>query len=160
MRRSHFLFALAAFFSTPAMAQQTISLEVMVGTVLVDSEAGLVQADSSTVLQAGDRVFLKSGSAALLSNLENGCFISLRSAGQYLVPEMADCTAGRASVMQSTISVIPANGSFGAAPVVYGADTGFAPIAVGLGFSAIVAGAAIYTTVLETEEKVVTVSAP
>jgi hypothetical protein len=159
MRRSYFFFALAMSIATPALAQQNVSIEVMAGTVLVDSEAGLVAADSQTILKTGDRVFLKTGSAALLSNTENGCFVSLRTAGEFTVPEMTGCTAGQASVLPSNFEVIPANG-FPAAPVAYGSGAGFAPVAVGATFIVATAAAAIYTTVLEHEDVPVAVSVP
>jgi hypothetical protein len=159
MQRSHFFFMLAMSIATPALAQQNVSMEVMVGTVLIDSEAGLVAANGQTVLKTGDRIFLKAGSAALLSNAESGCFVSLRTAGEYTVPEMTGCVAGQASVLPSNFEVIPANG-FPAAPVAYASGPGFTPIAVGAAFVAATAGVALYTTVLQNEEKPVAVSIP
>jgi hypothetical protein len=158
MRRSHFIFALALFTATPAIAQQTVTLEVMAGVVLVDSPAGLAKADATTTLKTGDRLYLKSGSAALLSNVENGCFVSLRSAGKYVVPDMADCVSGHASVMPSNFVVEPTNGQ--PMPMeAYAADS-FMPVAVGVSFAAIAAGAAIYTTVIENDTKPAAVSIP
>ncbi len=158
MRRSHFLFALALFSATPAMAQQTVTLEVMAGVVLVDLPTGLAKAGATTMLKAGDRIYLKSGSAAILSNVDNGCFLSLRSAGKYVVPEMADCIAGQASVMSSNFVVEPTNGQ--PMPMeAYAADS-FTPVAAGLGFAAVAVGAAVYTTVIQNDTTQAAVSIP
>jgi hypothetical protein len=165
MRHSYGLFALAMLVAaTPAFARQNVSIEVIVGTALVKTNLGLVPADSATVLKPGDRVFLKPGSAALLSNLENGCFISIRNPGAYVVPDMSECTSGQASVLPSQFAIIPANGMYGGAPPAAGyaavPEADFTPIAVAGGFVAIAAGAALYSTVIANDENVVPVSAP
>ena len=156
MQLSYLLLAMAIFAGTPAMAQKTVTLEVIVGTVLVDAEVGLVQAFSTTTLNPGDRVFLKSGSAAVLSNVENGCFISLRAAGEYIIPLMEDCTTGQASVMSSNIEVIPANGTFNSALVGGPTEAGIEPLIMATGFVAIVAGSALYSTVFSEDAAVST----
>jgi hypothetical protein len=157
MRRSHLFFAMAMTIATPAFAQDNVAIEVMVGTVLVQSELGLIAADEFTDLKAGDRIFLKAGSAAILSNIENGCFVSLRAAGEYVVPDLKNCIAGQASVMPSKFEVIPANGypAGVAAP-----SAGITPVAVGSAFVVAAASAALYATVIVEDEKPIAVSVP
>lgn len=138
--------ALMAFGATQALAEPMISLEVVVGTVLVDTVAGMTSAQGITPLKPGDRIYLKSGSTALLSDYENGCFISLRSAGQYIVPNMENCISGQASVMPSNLVVVPTNGEL---ELIAASTTGsFTPVAMGVGFFAVAASAAVYSKVV------------
>jgi hypothetical protein len=160
MRRLAFIFTLATFATTPAFAQQGISLEVIQGSAMVETASQVKKADALTYLQPGDRVLLKSDSGAILSNIENGCFISLRDAGVYTVPAMSDCAAGQASVMSSSSNIVPANGvPAPPAPAVLVAEsqTSFAPVAVGFGFATATASAALYSTVILKDKSVVPV---
>ena len=158
MRRSTLLLALTIAAATPSMAQQNVLIEVVVGTALVESSEGLVPADANTVLRAGDHVYLKSGSAALLSNVDNGCFVSLRYAGEYVVPQLENCISGQANVASSNFVVKPTNGE---AVLVEGYSTGsVAPVVAGLGFVAVTAAAVAYSTAVMNDSDPVAVSLP
>jgi hypothetical protein len=164
MRRSIILPALAFFTAAPTVALADVSLEVMQGTILVETKAGLMEADSITFLESGDRVFLKANSSAILS-FDEGCFINLRSPGQYVIPDMSNCEAGQTRILSSNFEITPANGLptpppppafYGAAPA-----SSFTPVAVGIGFVTTAAAVATYATIINPpEETVVPVSVP
>lgn len=114
------------------------ALEVISGPVYVDQGQGLAKADHFTLLEAEDRILMKVGSTALLTNNKLGCIISLRDAGLYRVPDLSNCHAGQAKVMQSEFTITPANSIFVPAQPqmvgVAGGGLGQGSVMAGLGF--------------------------
>jgi hypothetical protein len=160
MRHMICTLALLVSASGPVLAGQTdVLLEVIQGTVLAEKDHTMVSVDSSTFLRFGDRVMVKSGSTAMLSNPERGCFISLRDVGQYIVPDMSACTTGHASTMTSDFSIIPANGYPAPPPppgvyAVAPSGSTFGSVAMGLGFVVATGGVVAVSTLTESKEEV------
>jgi hypothetical protein len=164
------LCATAAFAAEPA-----VQLEVMAGKVLKQSAAGFTKAKSGTPLKAGDRLMLREGAAAILNAAESGCFVSLREAGLYVVPDLANCTPGQTQVLASQAKIEPVNGIY---EPVYPEEPGYPPppmdpgiglippppppiaaapvsgVLVAGGFVSIIAAATLYSTVIEKDEPV------
>ncbi len=167
MRQTIFGIFLAALCANTAVAKEPqAALEVILGSVYVDQGNGLVKAAPASQLLANDKVFLKAGSAALLSSLDGGCIVSLREAGIYVVPDFTDCNAGQASVLPSDFSIVPANGvpPPPSPEAVYGgyanaAGASNSAILMGVGFAAVTVAAATYTAVTEQEVVEMPVSA-
>jgi hypothetical protein len=181
MRKLLLLSASLAFTSAAFATEPAITLEVMAGKVFVQTTSGLTAAKNGSALQPGETLVLKQGSAAMLSAAESGCFVSLREAGVYQVPALANCTPGQAAVLQSTAVINPANGYPDIPPdlppdVIYPETVPGAgvippppppppPVAAsgfifGAGFAATVAGVAIFNVVVEEDEVIIPVSHP
>lgn len=152
-------------------AEPPVRLEVMAGQVMKQSELGFTLVKTGTALQSGDTLMLKDGSAAILNAGDSGCFVSLRKAGIYVVPNLADCVPGQAQVLPSQAVIEPANGVYEPVypePPVY-PDIGIIPppppphmaaahgsgLLMAGGFASIVAAVTLYTTVIEEDEKAV-----
>jgi hypothetical protein len=168
MRISFLLAAPLALATAATAAEPPVRLEVMAGQVMKQSELGFTLVKTGTVLQAGETLMLKDGSAAILNAGESGCFISLRKAGVYVVPNLADCVPGQAQVLPSQAVIEPANGVYEPVYPEPPIDPGIGlipppppPMAAvhgsGLlmagGFVTIVAAVTLYSTVVEEDEK-------
>ncbi len=128
-------------------------IEVVQGSAFLTTESGLTKAQTGMTLSVGQEVVLKDNATAILSNSETGCFVSLREAGTYRVPDMADCRAGTAMVLKTGFQITPTNG-FPPPPPAPFAGASVESLVVGLGFAGVVAGAALYTFVTTTDEPI------
>jgi hypothetical protein len=170
MRNILLLAAPLVLATAAAAAEPPVRLEVMAGQVMKQSEFGFTLVKTGTTLQAGDTLMLKDGAAAILNAGDSGCFISLRKAGVYVVPNLVDCVPGQAQVLPSQAVIEPANGVYEPVYPEPPIDPGIGlipppppPMAAahgsGLlmagGFVTIVAAATLYSTVIEEDEKAV-----
>jgi hypothetical protein len=166
MRRLVYCFLFASLLGGHAVAEQMpAALEVISGPVYVDQGEGLVKADDFTLLNSDDRILMKVGSTALLTNNKLGCTISLRDAGLYRVPDMTNCNAGQAKVMQSDITITPANGIFvpaqpSQAGFVVGGGGGSGSVMAGLGFFGLVGLTVVTNAIFEESPVESPVSSP
>jgi hypothetical protein len=147
MRSLFVLAGLVACCSTASLASAAApEIEVIQGPVYIATDDGMIPAVTGMIVGVGQSVLLKGRATALLSDSETGCFVSLRVAGSYRVPDMSHCHAGSAMILKTGYQVIPTNGGtyLPAAP-----GAGFAPVAIGLGFAGVVASAAAYNIVVE-----------
>lgn len=155
MRRMVYGFMVVAACTNAGVAgQSSAALEIISGPVFVDQGNGFVEADLYTMLNREDRILMKAGGTALLINHKLGCTLSLRAAGLYRVPDMSHCLAGQASVLQSDITITPANGVFVPAEPVFvstagGVAASESSLLFGLGFFAVSSLAAVTNTILE-----------
>jgi hypothetical protein len=164
MRTLILLGASLTLANTALAAEPSIRLELMAGKVLLQSATGLTAVKNGSVLQPGDTLMLKNGSAAILNAAESGCFVSLRQPGVYVVPSLTDCTPGQAVVLKSSAIIEPANGypDGGGYPDMGYPDAGVLPppppeppisgFLMGTGFAAAVAAVVVYNTVIDDEK--------
>jgi hypothetical protein len=150
MHRLLYSLVLACLGASSALAGKTpATLEVISGPVFVDQGQGLVVAERFTLLRSNDRILVKARGSALLVNNHEGCFISLREAGLYLVPDMDNCHTGEAKVLKTNVIITPVNGVYTPVnTVIPGAfSTSGNAVWVGLGFSALVGAVGGYAVV-------------
>ena len=129
-------------------------IEVVQGSAFLTTESGLTKAHTGMTLTVGQEVVLKDNATAILSNTETGCFVSLREAGTYRVPDMTECRAGTAMVLKAGFQITPTNGYPPPPPAPF-VETSVESVVVGLGFAAVVAGAALYNTVVTTPDEAI-----
>ena len=158
MRKSLFIlgFILLSAKSAFAASEPVARLEVLQGKALVNTGEGFQAVDGDIYLHAGDKIHLKTESAAVLSSAETGCVIALRSAGTFTVPVLSECNVGQAFVMTSEVVITPVNGYVvpPAPPV-----AGIAPLLVG-GVVVVSAASIIALSALTDDTLVTPVSVP
>jgi hypothetical protein len=130
----HIVLGVCCFGSSAFASDVNARLENLQGIVLVQTQNGIVNAREGEILRAGEQIFLKMHSSAILTIDAGPCFFALRDPGTYTLPAVDDCQPGHVSVLVGGIVVEPANGS----PVSLGAgpEAGITPMVVAGGFVA------------------------
>jgi hypothetical protein len=136
--------SLAAMGGSALAEPHSATLDILQGRALVDDGTGTHSGQNGQRVRFGDKITLLSGAAAIISNPETGCVLSLRQPGTYMVPDLAYCAAGHAQVMPAEFTIEPANGVYTEVfvppppppPIALGGAAGVAPVMVGGAFVA------------------------
>jgi hypothetical protein len=87
-------------------------LEVFAGQVLVSTPAGQIPAEPKQNIGFGDSITLLTGAAVVISYPDTGCFLTLRDAGTFTIPDLSQCSGGVAARPDVTPMISPANGGY------------------------------------------------